>query len=236
MGIGNFFGLLPENMKDSELYGVELDSITGRIAKQLYPNADIQVKGFEKTDFDSGFFDAAVGNVPFGNYRLYDEEFHDGELIHDFFFKKSLDKVRPGGLVAFVTSKGTLDKADTKVREYLAQSADLLGAIRLPNTAFKKKANTEVTADILFLKKRENLRDFEKEGKPEWTDTTTTLDGLPINSYFVSHPQMVLGEMKEVTRRYGKETACLPFENKSLDKLLEEAVSELGKDIAALDN
>ncbi|MCD8216099.1 MAG: DUF3849 domain-containing protein [Clostridiales bacterium] len=236
MGIGNFFGLLPVSMKNSELYGVELDSITGRIAKQLYPNADIQVKGFEKTDFDSGFFDAAVGNVPFGNYRLYDEEFHDGELIHDFFFKKSLDKVRPGGIVAFVTSKGTLDKADTKVREYLAQRADLLGAIRLPNTAFKKNANTEVTADILFLKKRENLRDFEKDGKPEWTETTTTLDGLPINSYFVSHPQMVLGEMKEVTRRYGKETACLPFENKSLDELLEEAVSELGKDIAALDN
>ncbi|MCD7855265.1 MAG: DUF3849 domain-containing protein, partial [Clostridiales bacterium] len=235
MGVGNFFGLLPESMKNSELYGVELDSITGRIAKQLYPNADIQVKGFEKTDFDSGFFDAAVGNVPFGNYRLYDEEFHNGELIHDFFFKKSLDKVRPGGLVAFVTSKGTLDKADTKVREYLAQRADLLGAIRLPNTAFKKNANTEVTADILFLKKRENLRDFDKEGKPEWVETTTTLNGLTINSYFASHPQMILGEMAEVTRRYGKETACLPFENKSLDELLEEAVSELGKDIAAMD-
>ncbi|MCD8157350.1 MAG: toprim domain-containing protein [Clostridiales bacterium] len=146
----------------------------GRIAKQLYSNADIQVKGFEKTDFNSGFFDAAVGNVPFGNYRLYDEEFHDGELIHDFFFKKSLDKVRPGGIVAFVTSKGTLDKADTKVREYLAQRVDLLGAIRLPNTAFKKNANTEVTADILFLKKRENLRDFKKDGKPEWTETTKT--------------------------------------------------------------
>lgn len=163
MGIGNFFGMMPDSMKESRLYGVELDSITGRIAKQLYPQADVQIKGFEKTDYPNDFFDVAIGNVPFGQYKVADKQYDKNNfLIHDYFFAKTLDKVRPGGVVAFITSKGTMDKASPEVRRYLAQRADLLGAVRLPNNAFKANAGTEVTSDILFFQK---FDDAEEELK-----------------------------------------------------------------------
>ena len=159
MGIGNFFSMLPEKMRESRLYGVELDGITGRIARQLYPNADVKITGFEKTDYPNDFFDVAIGNVPFGQYKVADRAYDKHNfLIHDYFFAKALDKVRPGGVVAFVTSKGTMDKKSPEVRKYLAQRAELLGAIRLPNTAFKENAGTEVTSDILFLKKRDTRK------------------------------------------------------------------------------
>lgn len=162
MGIGNFFGMLPEKMQESRLYGVELDGITGRIAKQLYPKVDIKITGFEKTDYPNDFFDVAIGNVPFGQYKVADKQYDKNNfLIHDYFFAKTLDKVRPGGVVAFVTSKGTMDKKSPEVRKYLAQRAELLGAVRLPNTAFKENAGTEVTSDILFLKKRDRVMDLE---------------------------------------------------------------------------
>ncbi len=227
LGIGNFFGMLPKEMNGSKLYGVEIDSITGRIAKQLYPNAHIQIKGFEKTSFTSNTFDVAIGNVPFGNYRVYDSSFKSNDLIHDFFFKKSLDKVRPGGVVAFITSKGTLDKQNTAVREYLAQRADLLGAIRLPNNAFKANAGTEVTSDIIFLQKRDTIRDFSKEEMPDWVRTAVNENGIEMNSYFINNPDMVLGEMVEVSGQYGMESTCKPTEGKELSELLEEAVSNI---------
>ena len=164
MGVGNFFGMLPEAMQDSKLYGVELDDLTGRIAKQLYPQADVRISGFEKTDFQNDFFDVAVGNVPFGNYKVSDKPYDKLNFqIHDYFFAKTLDKVRPGGIVAFVTSKGTMDKQSPQVRKYLAQRAELLGAVRLPNTAFKENAGTEVTSDILFFQKRDRLMDIEPD-------------------------------------------------------------------------
>ena len=190
MGIGNFFGMLPETMQDSHLYGVELDSITGRIAKQLYPNADIQIKGFEKTDYPNDFFDVAVGNVPFGQYKVSDKAYDKKNfLIHDYFFAKTLDKVRPGGVIAFVTSKGTMDKKNPEVRKYLAQRAELLGAVRLPNTAFKENAGTEVTSDILFFKKRDRMIDVE----PDWVHVTEK-NGIPMNQYFADHPEMIVGK------------------------------------------
>ncbi len=196
MGIGNFFGMLPEKMQDSRLYGVELDGITGRIAKQLYPKANIQISGFEKTDYPGDFFDVAVGNVPFGQYKVADRQYDKFNfLIHDYFFAKSLDKVRPGGIVAFVTSKGTMDKKSPVVRRYLAQRAELLGAVRLPNTAFKENAGTEVTSDILFLKKRDRVMDIE----PDWVYLSEDENGISMNSYFVNHPEMIVGKMAMVS-------------------------------------
>lgn len=192
MGVGNFFGCLPEKMRGSKLYGVELDSITGRIAKQLYQTADIQINGFEKTDFPDNFFDAAIGNVPFGNYGISDARYNkENFLVHDYFFAKTLDKVAPGGVVAFITSKGTLDKANPKVREYLAKRADLIGAIRLPNNAFKG-ANTEVTSDIIFLQKREKMA----VELPDWCYTAKNSDGITVNQYFIDNPEMVLGKLE----------------------------------------
>lgn len=230
MGVGNFFGCMPEKMKDSELYGVELDSITGRIAKQLYPNADIQIKGFEKTDFPDNFFDVAIGNVPFGSYGVADKRYDkENFLIHDYFFAKTLDKVANSGIVAFITSKGTLDKANPKVREYIAKRADLLGAIRLPNNAFKGNANTEVTSDIIFLQKRE--KPLVK--LPDWAYLGETSDGIPINQYFVDNPEMVLGKMEYSTKMYGgKNTTCTPFEGEELSEQLDKAVSRLKTNIA----
>lgn len=229
MGVGNFFGCMPEKMRDSELYGVELDSITGRIAKQLYPNADIQIKGFEKTDFPDNFFDVAIGNVPFGSYGVADKRYDkENFLIHDYFFAKTLDKVVNGGIVAFITSKGTLDKANPKVREYIAKRADLLGAIRLPNNAFKGNANTEVTSDIIFLQKRE--KPLVK--LPDWVYLGETSDGIPINQYFVDNPEMVLGKMEYSTKMYGgKNTTCIPFEGEELSQQLDKAVSMLKTNI-----
>lgn len=226
MGVGNFFGMLPESMKDSQLTGVELDSISGRIARKLYPNADIKITGYENTKFADNFFDLAVGNVPFGDYSLHDKRYDkDHLLIHDYFFVKTLDKVRPGGIVAFVTSKGTLDKANPAARRLMAERADLLGAIRLPNTAFKANAGASVTTDILFLQKK---RDTPPEQLPAWTETGKNADGMELNNYFLQHPEMILGTMQEVTTQYGKDTACVPDPNVELEDLLSAAVLHLG--------
>ena len=224
-GVGNFFGCLPETMQGSKLYGVELDSITGRIAQQLYPDAKIEIKGFEKTS-SKDFFDVAVGNVPFGNYKVADRAFDKyGFLIHDYFLAKTLEQVRPGGVIAFITSKGTMDKASPDVRRYIAQRAELLGAIRLPNNAFKANAGTEVTSDILFLQKREHPIDIE----PDWIHLGQTADGIPVNSYFVDHPDMMLGRMQWDKSMYGneKETTCEPIPGADLAQQLHAAVRNI---------
>lgn len=224
MGIGNFFGMLPERMQDSRLYGVELDSLTGRIAKQLYPKADIQISGFEKTNHPNDFFDVVVGNVPFGQYKVADKPYDKHNfLIHDYFLAKSLDKVRPGGIVAVVTSKGTMDKKSPAVRKYLAQRAELLGAVRLPNTAFKENAGTEVTSDILIFKKRDRVVDLE----PEWVHLGENEDGIAMNQYFIDHPEMVAGKMELVSGPYGMEATCSPIEGKPLEEQLKEAMSRI---------
>ena len=211
MGTGNFFGMLPEKMQESRLYGVELDGITGRIARQLYPKADVKITGFEKTDYPNDFFDVAIGNVPFGQYKVSDKAYDKQNfLIHDYFFAKTLDKVRPGGVVAFVTSKGTMDKKSPEVRKYLAQRAEFLGAVRLPNTAFKENAGTEVTSDILFFKKRDRVVDLE----PDWVHLSQNEDGIAMNSYFADHPEMILGKMEMVSGPFGMEapvTRTIPF-------------------------
>ena len=224
MGIGNFFGMLPEKMQESRLYGVELDEITGRIARQLYPNADVKITGFEKTDYPNDFFDVAIGNVPFGQYKVADRAYDKHNfLIHDYFFAKALDKVRPGGVVAFVTSKGTMDKKSPEVRKYLAQRAELLGAIRLPNTAFKENAGTEVTSDILFLKKRDRVIDIE----PDWVHLCENEDGIAMNQYFADHPEMIMGKMEMVSGQFGMEATCTPDTTISLSKQLEKAISHI---------
>ena len=224
MGIGNFFGMLPENMQESRLYGVELDGITGRIARQLYPNADVKITGFEKTDYPDDFFDVAIGNVPFGQYKVADRAYDKHNfLIHDYFFAKALDKVRPGGVVAFVTSKGTMDKKSPEVRKYLAQRAELLGAIRLPNTAFKENAGTEVTSDILFLKKRDRVIDIE----PDWVHLCENEDGIAMNQYFADHPEMIMGKMEMVSGQFGMEATCTPDTTIPLSEQLEKAVSHI---------
>ena len=224
MGIGNFFGMLPEKMQESRLYGVELDGITGRIARQLYPNADVKITGFEKTDYPNDFFDVAIGNVPFGQYKVADRAYDKHNfLIHDYFFAKALDKVRPGGVVAFVTSKGTMDKKSPEVRKYLAQRAELLGAIRLPNTAFKENAGTEVTSDILFLKKRDRVIDT----LPDWVYLCENEDGIAMNQYFADHPEMIMGKMEMVSGQFGMEATCTPDTTISLSKQLEKAISHI---------
>ena len=234
-GIGNFFGMIPESMKESKLFGVELDSTTGRIAQQLYQNASIVVRGFEKTDLPDSFFDLAIGNVPFGNYSVYDRKYDKYHfLIHDYFFAKTLDKVRPGGVMALITSKGTMDKMNSSVREYLAQRAELIGAIRLPNNTFQRNAGTEVTTDILFLQKRDKIVDVSvKDPGLEWLSLGQTEDGVPINQYFASHPEMVLGKMAFDKSMYGneKETTCRPLERKNLSEQLSEAVQFLQAEI-----
>jgi N12 class adenine-specific DNA methylase len=229
-GIGNFFGLVPDSMKNSKLYGVELDSITGRIAKQLYQQANIAVQGFEDTSLPDTFFDLAIGNVPFGSYGIADKKYDKYKfLIHDYFFAKTLDKVRPGGIIAFITSKGTMDKQNPEVRKYIAQRAELLGAVRLPNNAFLANAGTEVTTDILFLQKRDRVVDIE----PDWVHLSTTEDGIPINRYFADNPDMVLGTMAYDDRMYGngKETTCMPYENADLAELLREALENIHAEI-----
>ena len=228
LGVGHFFGTLPETMQDSRLYGVEKDDISGRIAKLLYPKAQIKVRGFEETQYPDNFFDVAVGNVPFGDYKLYDAKYAKHNFrIHDYFFAKALDKVRPGGIVAFITSKGTLDKANPAVRKYLAERAELLGAIRLPNTAFKDSAGTDVTSDIIFLQKRERKIVTE----PDWVHLGRTEDGIAVNSYFAQHPEMMLGTMEYDTRMFGngsKYTSCINHdENFDLKSALETAVGRL---------
>ncbi|MDL2301015.1 DUF3849 domain-containing protein [Lachnospiraceae bacterium OttesenSCG-928-D06] len=232
MGTGNFFGMLPEKMQDSKLYGVELDGITGRIARQLYPNADVKITGFEKTDYPNDFFDVAVGNVPFGQYKVADRAYDKHNfLIHDYFFGKTLDKVRPGGVVAFVTSKGTMDKQSPVVRKYLAQRAELLGAIRLPNTAFKENAGTEVTSDILFMKKRDRVLDIE----PDWVHLAENADGIPLNQYFADNPEMILGKMEMVSGPFGMEATCSPDTSRSLSEQLHAAISHIEGSIEAVE-
>ena len=223
-GIGNFIGMRPEALADSKIYGVELDGISGRIAQQLYQQSSIAVQGFEKTDLPDSFFDAAIGNVPFGSFKVIDKRYDRYNfLIHDYFFARTLDKVRPGGVLAFVTSKGTMDKDTPTVRKYLAQRADLLGAIRLPNNTFKDAAGTDVTSDILFLQKRDALSSEE----PDWVHLNTDANGLKMNQYFIDHPEMVMGEMREISGPYGPETACLPIEGRDLGEQLAAAIQNI---------
>ena len=226
-GIGNFIGMLPDSMSASKLYGVELDSISGRIAQQLYQKSSIAVQGYEKTDLPDSFFDAAIGNVPFGQFKVSDKRYDKHNfLIHDYFFARTLDKVRPGGIIAFITSKGTMDKENPAVRKYIAQRADLLGAIRLPNNTFKSAAGTEVTSDILFLQKRDRLIDRE----PDWVYLRADENGLRMNGYFVENPHMILGRMQEVSGPYGPETACIPCEDRDLGELLGDAIRNIHAD------
>nr|WP_243151151.1 SNF2-related protein [Emergencia sp. 1XD21-10] len=224
MGIGNFFGMLPQKFrKDSRLYGVELDSISARIARKLYPNAEITNSGFEETAYRDNFFDAAIGNVPFGDYGINDKKYnHRGFLIHDYFFAKTIDQVRAGGVICFITSKGTMDKKNSSVREYIAERAKLLGAIRLPNTAFKENAGTEVTSDILILQKREAPVIVDEN--TDWLQLAEDKNGLVYNRYFVENPQMVIGEMKEISGRFGSETTCHLEKGEELEARLDEAV------------
>lgn len=223
-GVGNFMGMLPDSMSTSKVYGVELDSISGRIAQQLYQQNSIAVQGFEKTDLPDSFFDAAVGNVPFGQFKVPDKRYDKNNfLIHDYFFARTLDKVRPGGVVAFITSKGTMDKDNPSVRKYIAQRADLLGAIRLPNNTFKSAAGTEVTSDILFLQKRDSLVDIE----PDWVHLGRDANGLRINQYFVDNPDMIMGQMQEVMGQYGPEIACIPYEGQDLGEMLDGAIQNI---------
>ena len=227
MGIGDFFGVMPESMCGSELHGVELDDLTGRIAKQLYSNADIQIKGFEKTVFANDSFDVVIGNFPFGNYKVNDKDYNKNNfLIHDYFIAKSLDKVHPGGVVAVITSKGTMDKENDDIRKYIAQRAELLGAIRLPDTAFKANAGTEVVSDILFLQKRERPIEIDPD-KEGWVKLGVSADGFDVNNYFAEHPEMVIGDFKEVSGRFGNEVTVKLDDPSMLKRLLSEAVQNI---------
>ena len=227
-GTGNFLGLLPADMAGCKAYGVELDSISGRIAQQLYQNASISVNGFEKVQMPDSFFDAAVGNVPFGDFKVVDKRYDKHHwLIHDYFFGKALDKVRPGGVIAFITSKGTMDKENPAVRKYLAQRADLIGAIRLPDNTFKQNAGTEVTSDILFLQKRGHITDLE----PDWVHLDTDENGIRMNRYFVQHPEMILGDMVMESGRFGPDSACKAREGEDLSEQLASAVQFLQAEI-----
>ena len=231
-GVGHFLGMLPDSMTESKLYGVELDDISGRIARQLYPRSSISVRSYEKMDFPDNFFDVAVGNVPFGQFKVQDRRYDRLNLsIHEYFFAKTLDKVRPGGVVTFVTSSYTMDKRTSNVRKYIAQRAELLGAIRLPNDTFKAAAGTEVVSDILFLQKRDRMVDIE----PDWVQLGTNDDGITMNRYFIDHPDMVLGEMKMVSGPYGPEPTCVPFPEQPLDSLLANAVQNIHGEINAYD-
>lgn len=227
-GIGNFIGMLPDAMQDSKIYGVELDTISAGIAQQLYQKTTIAAQGFEETNLPDSFFDGVVGNVPFGDFKVSDKRYDKHKfLIHDYFFAKSLDKLRPGGVMALVTSKGTMDKETLAVRKYIAQRAELLGAIRLPNNTFKGNAGTEVVSDILILQKRDRLIDIE----PDWVHLDTDENGIKMNSYFVQHPEMILGEMKMVSGRFGMEATCVPYENTDLAAQLDEAVANIHGEI-----
>lgn len=224
-GTGNFLGKMPGSMSDnSRIYAVEKDSVSGRIAKFLYPDADIQITGFEKRDFSDNFFDVAVGNIPFGGFKISDRRYDKYNFaVHDYFIAKTLDKVRPGGVIAFITSSGTLDKANPSVRKYISQRAELMGAVRLPNNAFKSYAGTEVTSDIIFLRKREKMIDIA----PDWVYTSKNPDGLTINNYFIENPEMILGKVVEGNKLYGKGTMVVPFENSDLKVILNEAVKKI---------
>lgn len=226
-GVGNFIGMLPDSLEDCKLYGVELDSISGRIARQLYQKSTVAVQGYEDTNLPNSFFDVAVGNVPFGDFKVLDKKYDKHKfLIHDYFFAKTLDKVRPGGVIAFITSKGTLDKENPSVRKYIAQRADLLGAIRLPNNTFKANAGTEVTSDILFLQKRDSITDIE----PDWVYLGENDDGIKMNQYFIDNPEMILGNMEMISTRFGYDSACISDDEKLEDKL-ERAISNIHAEV-----
>ena len=229
-GIGHFIGMLPESMSESKIYGVELDTVSAGIAQQLYQKTSIAAQGFEEANLPNSFFDAVVGNVPFGDFKVPDKRYDKHKfLIHDYFFAKSLDKLRPGGVMALITSKGTMDKENSAVRKYIAQRADLLGAIRLPNNTFKGNAGTEVVSDILILQKRDRIVDIE----PDWVHLATDENGIAMNSYFVEHPEMILGEMKMVSGRFGPEPSCVPYEGADLAEQLSEAVANIHGEITA---
>ena len=226
-GVGNFIGMLPDSLEDCKLYGVELDSISGRIARQLYQKSTVAVQGYEDTNLPNSFFDVAVGNVPFGDFKVLDKKYDKHKfLIHDYFFAKTLDKVRPGGVIAFITSKGTLDKENPSVRKYIAQRADLLGAIRLPNNTFKANAGTEVTSDIIFLQKRDSITDIE----PDWVYLGENDDGLKMNQYFIDNPEMILGNMKMISTRFGYDSACIS-DGENLGDKLERAISNIHAEV-----
>ena len=226
-GVGNFIGMLPDSLEDCKLYGVELDSISGRIARQLYQKSTVAVQGYEDTNLPNSFFDVAVGNVPFGDFKVLDKKYDKHKfLIHDYFFAKTLDKVRPGGVIAFITSKGTLDKENPSVRKYIAQRADLLGAIRLPNNTFKANAGTEVTSDIIFLQKRDSITDIE----PDWVYLGENDDGIKMNQYFIDNPEMILGNMEIISTRFGYDSACISDDEKLEDKL-ERAISNIHAEV-----
>lgn len=226
-GVGNFIGMLPDSLEDCKLYGVELDSISGRIARQLYQKSTVAVQGYEDTNLPNSFFDVAVGNVPFGDFKVLDKKYDKHKfLIHDYFFAKTLDKVRPGGVIAFITSKGTLDKENPSVRKYIAQRADLLGAIRLPNNTFKANAGTEVTSDIIFLQKRDSITDIE----PDWVYLGENDDGIKMNQYFIDNPEMILGNMEMISTRFGYDSACISDSEKLEDKL-ERAISNIHAEV-----
>lgn len=232
-GTGNFLGLLPDSMEKSKLHGIEIDPLSGRIAKQLYQKASIAIEGFEDTKLPDDHFDVVLGNVPFGEFKVNDSRYNSQKfLIHDYFFAKALDKARAGGVVMFITSKGTMDKASPEVRKYIAQRAELLGAIRLPDNTFRANAGTEVTSDILILQKREQIIDTE----PEWVHLDTDENGITMNRYFVTHPEMVLGEMKMESTRFGMDSACKAYENVTLAELLSEAVQQISGEIPEYEN
>ena len=227
-GIGNFFGLLPQEMQNSKLYGVELDSITGRIAKQLYQKADIKVMGYEKTNLPDSFYDVAIGNVPFGDFPVLDKRYDKNKfMIHDYFFAKTLDKVRPGGIIAFITSKGTMDKENPEVRKYIAQRANLIGAIRLPENTFTKNAGTKVTSDIIFLQKRDNMTDI----MPDWVYLDKDENNITMNKYFVDNPNMILGNMEMTSTQFGYDSTCKPYDDRTLEQALEQAIPNLNATI-----
>ena len=226
-GVGNFIGMLPDSLENCKLYGVELDSISGRIARQLYQKSTVAVQGYEDTNLPNSFFDVAVGNVPFGDFKVLDKKYDKNKfLIHDYFFAKTLDKVRPGGVIAFITSKGTLDKENPSVRKYIAQRADLLGAIRLPNNTFKANAGTEVTSDIIFLQKRDSITDIE----PDWVYLGENDDGIKMNQYFIDNPEMILGNIEMISTRFGYDSACISDGEKLEDKL-ERAISNIHAEV-----
>lgn len=232
-GIGNFIGMLPITMQDSKVYGVELDTISAGIAQQLYQKSSIAAQGFENVNIPDSFFDGVVGNVPFGDFKVVDKKYDKHNfLIHDYFFAKSLDKLRPGGVMALITSKGTMDKENSSVRKYIAQRAELLGAIRLPNDTFKSSAGTEVVSDILFLQKRDRLIDIE----PDWVHLDTNENGIRMNSYFVQNPEMVLGEMKTVSGRFGQQVTCEPYTDSNLADLLSDAIANIHGEISDYEN
>ena len=232
-GIGNFIGMLPKTMQNSKVYGVELDTISAGIAQQLYQKSSIAAQGFENVNIPDSFFDGVVGNVPFGDFKVVDKKYDKHNfLIHDYFFAKSLDKLRPGGVMALITSKGTMDKENSSVRKYIAQRAELLGAIRLPNDTFKSSAGTEVVSDILFLQKRDRLIDIE----PDWVHLDTNENGIRMNSYFVQNPEMVLGEMKTVSGRFGQQVTCEPYTDSNLANLLSDAIANIHGEISDYEN